>query len=82
MAIFGKVGRGSVIPKKYSSEQLRVQSELVENMYRYTRVTSAHMRHKQMDARSSIKAYKQYKTCQEGMPQDSISAHKELCDTE
>lgn len=82
MAILGKVGRGSVIPKRYSSVQLRVQSELVENMYRYTRVTSAHMRHKQMDAHSSIKAYTQYKTCQEGMPQDLISAHKELCDTE
>lgn len=82
MAIFGKVGRGSVIPKRYSSVQLRIQSELVENMYRYTRVTSVRMRHKQMDAHPSIKAYKQYITCQEGMPQDLISAHKELCDME
>lgn len=67
--MFKKFTKGSLIPKRHSSEWFRVWSELVEDMYRYTRVTSAHMRHKQMDAHPSIKAYMQYKTRQEGMPQ-------------
>lgn len=62
----------ALIPKRHSS--IQVWSELADNTYRYryTRVTSAHTRHKHMDAHPSIKAYMRYKTRQEGMPQDLV----------